>query len=293
MRYQWFQDVPRNVPKREYQQLQFLNFCAIGLGLTSTMLAIGAVTGLTMQTSRELAQVDTMSIVEAATYEGDRIDLIKLEGYLVADEAPAMPDDEARKVIRGALTLSARGDADSGSPDSDEPLRETLFEWEDSVDAVFLSDGDERIPLAFDLAVLPMAEESHDEVSPRIIRAGDSARTSRPVAVEYGDRTFPLSSDVWGNVDSVFTDLERRVLPHGQAVVVVAGLDTTTQGTQLIDPLGDRLRIELGTEDEIRQQGQQARLMFGILWIPLGLGSYFVGRSAHRLRQEFIERSNQ
>jgi hypothetical protein len=36
----------------------------------------------------------------------------------------------------------------------------------------------------------------------------------------------------------------------------------------LIDPLGDRLQVNLGTEAEIREQGQRMRVMFFILAIP-------------------------
>ena len=167
----------------------------------------------------------------------------------------------------------------------------TLFEWEDAADPVFLSDGDRRIPLAFDLAVLPMEKDLGD-LSPRTIREGESARISRPIAVEYNDQLYPLPLERWGEIDSVYTDFERQVLPHGQSVVVVAGLERTTQGNQLIDPLGNRLKVLIGTEAEIRRQGQQLRSLFLILVIPLGFGSYIVGRSAQRLRQEFIERSN-
>jgi hypothetical protein len=292
IRYQWFRDIPRNVTRREYERFQFRSFCAIGLGCTAAVMAIAALTGLTLKPAQDLAKVNGISVKEATAYQGEGLALIKLEGYLVADDAPAMPDDEARRVIRGALTLSARGDVDSGTTESEEPLRETLFEWEGAADAVFLSDGEARIPLAFDLAVLPMMEEA-GELSPKVVRQGDSARTSRPVAVEYGEMSFPLLPATWDQADSVFTDLERSVLPHGQTVVVVASLEPTSQGNQLVDPLGDRLQVRLGSEQEIRQQGQQLRGIFLILCVPLGVTSFLLGRSSHRLWQEFIERSNQ
>lgn len=246
-----------------------------------------------MQTSRELAKIDDLSVADAISYEGDRLEIVKLEGFLMADDVLTMPDDDARKVIRGKLTILARSGSTSNETDEDLLVRETLFEWEDAATAVFLSDGDRRIPLAFDLAVLPTEEEAHADFSDRAIQQGDSARTSRPVAVEYGDWVFPLPQDTWGDVDSVFTDVERRVLPQGQSVVIVAGLDTSPQGNQLIDPLGDRLAVLIGTEDSIRTQGIRARIMFALLSIPTGFASVAIGRSANRLRQEFIERSNE
>ncbi|MEB3231942.1 MAG: hypothetical protein VKJ64_13105 [Leptolyngbyaceae bacterium] len=97
----------------------------------------------------------------------------------------------------------------------------------------------------------------------------------------------------WGSVSSVLTDLERQVLPQGQTVVVVAGLKAHPEGNQLVDPLGDRLTILLGTEQGIRTQGQQMRLIFVLLWIPLGWLSWHMARSAQSYRQEFVQRSNQ
>ena len=291
LQYQWFRDIPRNVTRREYEQLQFRIFGAVVLGFLSAGMAIAAGTGLMTQPSEDLAQIDTMSIAKAVVYQGDRLDLIKLEGYLVADGAPSMPDDPSRQVIRGVLKLSARGSSRSttGAEDS---LRKTLFEWEGAAKSIFLSEGDSRLPLTIDVARLPMVDEAN-RLSPRLIRQGESVRTSHPVAVEYGEMRFPLPPETWGEVDGIFTDLERRVLPFGQAVVVVASLVSTPQGNHLADPLGDRLQILVGTEADIRQQSQQMQLLFALLCIPVGLASFWVGRSAYRLRQEFIQRSNQ
>ena len=292
MRYQWFQDVPRNVTRREYEQLQLRSFGAVGLGLAAAMMFVSSVFGLTLQTSRNLAEIGDMSIEAAIAHKGDRIELVQLEGYLVADNPPTMPDNDAQKVIRGRVKLSARTDADSGADGTESVKKETLFEWEDAADTVFLSDGERRIPLAFDLAVLPMKDDLGD-LSPRTIRQGESARTRRPVAVEYGDEHYPLPLDRWGDIDSVFTDFERQVLPHGQSVVIAAGLEATAQGVQLTDPLGERLQVLIGTEADIRRQGERLRVLFLLLSIPLGFACFLVGRSALRLRQEFVERSNQ
>lgn len=291
MRYQWFRDIPRNVARREYEQYQLRNFGAIALGGMAAMIAFAALSGLTLKTSRDLAEIDQMSIDEAVAYGGDRIELIQLEGYLVTDTPLVMPDDEAQKVIRGRIKLTARADTDSDT--SETPVRqETLFEWDEAAESVFLSDGDRRIPLAFDLTVLPMDDDSFG-FSPRTIREGDSARTRRPVAIEYGSEVYPLPLERWGEIDTVFKDFERETLPHGQSAVVVASLETTTDGNRLIDPLGNRLQVIMGTQEEIRQEGQQARVMFLLLPIPLGIASFMLGKSAHQLRQEFIQRSNQ
>jgi hypothetical protein len=292
IRYQWFQDVPRNVTRREYQGFQFRVFCALGLGVMAVMMAIAGLTGLTLKSSRELAAIDSMTIAEAVDYQGDRLDLVKLEGFLVADDPLTMPDDEGRSVIRGVLTIIARSSAGSDTEDSEAMIRETLFDWNETATTVVLSDGETHISLAFDLATLPLLDESQD-FSADVVKEGDSARTNRPVAVKYGDMFFQLSPATWGDVETVFTDLERQVLPNGQAAVVVASLVPTPTGNQLEAPLGDRLQVRLGTEQEIREQGQQTRVLFLVLCVPFGIASFLIGRSAHQLRQEFVERSHQ
>lgn len=293
MRYQWFRDIPRNVTRREYEQYQLRIFATIALGGMAALMAIGGISGLTLQTSRELAEIDAMSVEDAAAYGGDRIELLQLEGYLITDDPLVMPDDEAQKVIRGRVNLVARADTDSDAAGSETPVRrETLFDWEETAASVFLSDGDYRIPLAFDLAVLPMEDASFG-FSPRTVREGESSRVSRPVAIEYGDEVYSLPLEQWGEVDSVFKDFERETLPYGQSVVVVASLETTADGNRLIDPLGNRLQVLMGTGEEIHQEGQQARVMFLLLPIPFGIASFMLGKSAQQLRQGFIERSNQ
>lgn len=294
IRYQWFRDIPRNVTRREYEQYQLRIFGAVASGAIAALMAISAVSGLTLQTSRELAQIESMSVEAAVDYDGsDRIDLLRLNGYLVTDTPLVMPDDDAQKVIRGRVKLVARADSDSDRTDSETPVRrETLFEWEEAAENVFLSDGERRIPLAFDLAILPMEDDSFG-FSSQTLREGESSRISRPVAIEYADQVYALPLERWGEVDTVFKDFERETLPHGQSVVVVGGLETTPDGNRLIDPLGNRLQVLMGTEDEIRQEGQQARVLFLLLPIPLGFASFMLGRAAHQLRKEFVERSNQ
>lgn len=291
MRYQWWQEVPRNVTRREYGRLQLLNFAATGLGALAALMAFAGISGLTLRTSQQLAEVDAMTIEEAVAYDGDRIELIQLQGYLVTDNPLVMPDDAEQNVIRGRVKLVARAGSESDTPESDPVHRETLFEWEQTAASVFLSDGDRQIPLAFDLASLPM-EDDTGGFSPRTVRDGESSRNSRPEAVEYADKIYPLSSEKWGEIYSVFTDFERETLPHGQSAVVVASLETSPNGNQLIDPLGNRLQVLMGTEDEIRQQGEQTRTIFLLLPIPLAIASFMLWRSARQLRQEFVGRSN-
>jgi hypothetical protein len=293
MRFQWFQDVPRNVTRREYQRFRWLSFCSVGLGSVAVMMAIAAITGLTLKPARDLEGIPALAVEEALAFQGDRLDLVKLVGVLVAEDPLTMPDDPARQVIRGQITLVARADDDTDTTADELPLQTTLLDWEAAAQSVFLSDGERQIPLTFNVATLPLRAEDPPEEEPEVIRQGESARTNRPVAIAYADEVYPLPLETWGPVDSVFMDFERRLLPQGQSVVVVAGLVATPQGNQLVDPLGDRLQVRLGTEAEIRQQGEQMRLVFGVLAIPAGIASFFIGRSAHRLRQEFIERSHQ
>jgi hypothetical protein len=297
MRYQWFQDVPRNVTRQEYRGLHWRYFCSGFLGLFAAGALVSAFTGVMMQTSRDLAKVNAMSVADAIDAEGDRHDMVKLEGFIVADDALPMPDDEAQRVIRGTLTLLARNgsssDDDSDNGDDEPLIRETLFDWNNSASEVFLTDGDRRIPLAFDLAVLPMDDAPHDEFSPKVIKQGDSVRNQQPVAVEYGEMLFPLDPTTWGEADSVFTDIERQLLPEGQSVVIVASIDTGVPGNQLVDPLGDRLQVLIGTEESIRADSIRTRIMFVVVAIPLGIVSWIIWRSAQDLQAEFVERSNQ
>ena len=294
MRYQWFQDVPRNVTRREYQQLQFYNFASLGLGVLAASLAISSIMGLTLQTSRELEDLEYVTLVEALTHEGDRLDLIKVEGFLVADNPPTMPDDEARQVIRGELTIVAQAEVETEETDDASDLQQlaVLYDWAATAEPVFLSDGDRRLPLAFNLAVLPMQAEM-GPIDPETLYTDESSRLSRPLAIQYGTEVLPLPLEDWGPIDRVSTEVTRQVLPHGQSVVIVAALDVSTDEPQLVDPLGDRLQVHLGTEDEILQDGQRLRVMFGILSIGLAIASFFIARSAHQLRQEFIVRSHQ
>lgn len=290
MRYRWWTDVPRNVSRQEYSRLQLFNMGAILTGFLAVGSALLALTGGSLQESKELAQLEAMSIAEAANYQGDSVELVKLEGFLVSDEVARMPDDESLTVIRGNVELIIQA-----LTDSDVRLQDTLFEWTYKAESIFLSDGDAQIPLAFDLAKIPVpAAEVDWDMEPEIEKAAGSARNRKPTAVIYGDMTFPLDAETWGSAgDDVRVEMTRTALPHGQSAVVVAGLEATDVGNRLVDPLGDRLTVKLGTEADILADNQQTRRMFAFLWIPFAIACFFLSRSARRYYQELVEISNQ
>ncbi|MGF1460531.1 MAG: hypothetical protein ACFBSG_16075 [Leptolyngbyaceae cyanobacterium] len=320
MRYRWFVDRPRNVSRQDYDRYQLVSFAAVGSGLFTLMLLFGAVSGVTQRNAQKLAEIDTMTVQEALAYEGEPLDLIKLEGFLVAEPPLTMPDDEARQVVRGQLQIIARNPGSSGeetdasapsengdnsdsaiSPQESStstptttaiPPSITLWEWEERAETVFLSDGDRQIPLAFDLAVLPVDAEAGD-IDPEYVREGDSARTSRAVAIQYGDEVLPLPPEYLEQRSTVPIDVERALLPQGASAIIVAGLDTAAAGNQLVDPLGDRLMINLGTEAELQEQGQFLQRLYFILMIPAGVVCVVLGRIAWSTRQEFVRISNE
>jgi hypothetical protein len=306
MRYRWFVDRPRNVSRQDYDRYQLVLFGAVGLGVLTLGFLFSSIGGLTLSTSRDLAEIDGMTVEEALAYDGDSPDLVKVEGFLLAENPATMPDDE-QQVIRGRLQVIARepgsgsgdgSDTGSGAENADaadsaavlQPV--TLLEWEETTAPVWLSDGDRQIPLAFDSTALPLPDDAGD-VGPEYVREGDSARTSRTVAVQYGKDLLPLPQDYIDQGETVIVDVERAVLPQGASAIVVAGLEVTPEGNQLVDPLGDRLQISLGTEAEIREQGQHMRVMFFILAIPAGIASGVLWRSAMAMRQEFVILSNE
>jgi hypothetical protein len=201
MRYNWLVDRPRNVPRRDYERYQLMTFGAVGLGFLSIALLVGSISGLTLWTSRELADLDGMTVEEALAYDGDSQDLVKIEGFLLADDPVTMPDDDGQQVVRGQVEVIAKqpgrsedaADEDSDAETADQtaansdtpdsaavPRQVTLLEWEGTAESVFLSDGDRQIPLAFDLATLPLAEDSGD-VEPEYVREGDTSERVAPL----------------------------------------------------------------------------------------------------------------
>jgi hypothetical protein len=284
MRYHWFTGRPRHVSRRDYNRYSLRVFGAVATGSTALMMAIAAVSGLTLQTSRQLAGVEAMTIAEAMAYSGDATVPHKLEGFLVADIPLTMPDEPALKVIRGEVILVLEGELNP-----DEIERETLYSWQEEASPVYLTDGQNQLPLAFDLAVLPLQSDTQADAD---FNYGGEGRNSYPVEVDYGGQIFPINPEKWGAADSLSTEVTRRFLPQGQTAVIVAGLETTPEGPQLVDPLGNRLRVELGSEAEIQHTGQRLRLLFGVLCFPLGIGSFLLAKSARNLYLDFLFKSH-
>ncbi|MGK7910294.1 MAG: hypothetical protein AB4050_02260 [Synechococcus sp.] len=240
--------------------------------------------GVTLQTSSELAALSGLSISEALAWEGGSNDPVKIEGFLLAESPYAMPDDESLRVIRGELLIAAR----SGS--SEERVREELFRWDRAADIVTLSDGNITIPLAFNLDVLPTVDDRSARA--RVLWVGETRR-SRPLEVEYEEQIFPLTPAIWEGVESVFVDVTRRYLVQGELVTVVAGIDTSSGSAQLVDPLGDRLRVHWGNEADILRTNQQARRTMGMVAILMLVGSYLLYRKADEMYRQFEILSNQ
>ncbi|MBW4523299.1 MAG: hypothetical protein KME16_26980 [Scytolyngbya sp. HA4215-MV1] len=286
MRYSFWTGRPRNVSRREYNAYAAMAFGAVATGGLAFLLALSAAIGMPTWTAQSLARLESMSVQAAANYRGDRRDLVKLQGYLITDHPPRMPDQASLRVIRGKLNVQIKE-----TQTSQAPLRETLWQWEQSAQPIDLSDGKHQVRLGFDFAALPLPE-APPETLPQIHRDG-VGRFAKPIEVEYGGRHFPLDPNKWGKASSVSTEVERQVLPYGQAVVIVAGLESTPKGSQLVDPLGDRLQVLVGTEAEIRQNGERTRILFGGLSVPMALASAVLGRSARRRYQRLVEISNQ
>ena len=288
MKFQWWRDIPRNVSRQEYDRHQLVIFGSVASGFFALGSLMMAVTGVTLKTANELAEIPPMTVAEAATATTD-YELVKISGYLVGaeDNVLTMPDDESQKVLRGSLKLVVQDEV----IEEDVNHSETLWEWSEGVEQIAITDNkDSEVVIDLELEQFPLPEaEPEFSERPRVKKADTEEGDRHPVAVEYGGETFELDPVKWRRADNAYTELERQALPYGQSVVIVAGL----QDNQLIDPLGDRLRIELGTEEEIRRNGQQARWFTSILWLPLGGLSYYLGTIAIAQRKEFVVRSNQ
>ena len=299
MRYRWWSALPRNVSQQEFDRLGLLNGGAVATGFLSVICLLFGVLGTPLRTSQELADMEAMSVAEAASYGGEPVDLVKLEGFLLADDASVMPDDDSLEVIQGEIQIVARATGRSESETTSETtedsdaVREVLYEWSAEAESVYLSDGDERIALGFNLAKLPTpAAPVPLDQEPEVEKTGDGPRTQRPAAVVYADQVFPLEGDRWGT-GYVAVDLERRALPQGQAALVVAGLEPGPEGNQLVDPLGNSLQVFLATEAELQENNRQSRRMLLVLWIPFAIASVLLIRSARRYYRELVEISNQ
>lgn len=287
MKFQWWRDLPRNVSRQEYDRFQLVVFGAIASGCFSLGALAMAVTGMTETKTHELATIPKMSVAEAATTTID-YDLVKLSGYLVGDpqEVLTMPDAPSQKVLRGHLNLVVQ----DGTSDGESNLSETLWDWSDAVERIAITDNqNSEIRVNVALAQFPLLEvEPEFAQRPRVRKTAQHTGDRLPSSVEYGEEIFELDPIKWRRTSYAYVKLERQMLPYGQAVVIVAAL----KDNQLVDPSGDRLRIALGTEEDILRQGQQSRWLMSILWLPLGGLSYLLGSKAIAKRQEFIMRSN-
>ena len=283
-RYNFWSDIPRNVTRREYNRYQLMVMGTIATITISAMTAFLAISGFN-ERLRGTDNIPDMSVTEASNYAGkQQTGVVKLQGFLVSDDQLTMPDDQDLNIIRAQVILKAEAGR------SDDLVNETLFEWNQEATQVFLSDGKIRVPIAFDLANIPMQDDRMARA--KVKYKGESARTSKPVALEYGEQIYPLS-DILIEKGSVSVSLTRKFVPEGQSVVIFAVVEATTNGGQLIDPLGERLRVITGTEKEIRKTDTKMRIFYGLLSILMGVSAYYLKKIQGAKWQEFVERSHQ
>lgn len=285
VKYSFWTDRPRNVRRRDYDNYVGLRFATVILGGLGCCILVMFILGTTLQSSSELAAVPGLSLSEALDWDGSSSEPVKLEGFLLADRPFTMPDDDSLEVIRGELLVAARGDRDSA-----ERVREELFRWERLAGRVTLSDGSTAIPLAFNLEILPTIEDRSARA--KVLWAGD-ARRSQPLDVEYEDQIFPLTPTIWNGVESLFVDVTRRYLLQGESVTIVTGIDTSSDRPQLVDPLGNRLRVYRGSEADILRRNQQGRRTMGMVAILMLGGGYLLHRKANEMYRQFEILSNQ
>ena len=283
-RYNFWSEIPRNVTRREYDKYQLIVMGTIATTAFSVITGFIAISGFNNR-FRGTEDIPIMTVAEAVNYQNEqKTDVVKLQGFLVAEDKLTMPDDKDLKIIRGRILLKA--EARKG----ENLVEQNLFEWEENATQVFLSDGQQRVPVAFDLAKIPMKTDTMARA--RVRTAGESSRTSKPVAVEYADKIYPLRDDL-KQESYVSSRLTREFFPDGQSVVVFAAVESTSNGTQLVDPLGERLKVISGTETEITQTDGNMRVVNGFLSIALGICAYFLKKRQEVRWQEFVQRSNQ
>lgn len=289
-RYNFWSDRPRNVSRREFDRYQLIIMGMVATTFLSALTAFLGISGIhqRLRGTEELPSLSVAEVMDNGSAAPQQTDFVKVQGFLVADAPLAMPDEPGLKVIRGKLLLKAEAEQD------DELLSETLLDWEETAAAVFLSDGPlgdpaARLPIAFDLAQLPMEEDRMARAKLRY--AGDSARTSDPVAVEYGEEIYPLGDALkaaGAGSGSVSARLTREYLVEGEAVVVLAAL----KDGALVDPLGDRLQVLPGTEASIVEANWHRRVFLLFASAGLGVLAYKLKQLQAKTWQEFVARSN-
>ncbi len=293
-RYSWWTDRPRNVTHKEYQQYQFLMmglFATVFFGMASGASFVMRV----LDFLQPKEPVPGMTVQEAASYGQDgaaqRMDIVQLEGYLVADASESMPDEPELKVLRGRLLLEAEvGEGEA-------LVKETFLDWEYQAEEVFLSDGSARVAIAFPLEQLPMKK---DFSAKAWVTGGESGsartQTSKPVMIEYGEDTFApseaMKAAAYEAGHSILAEATREYLADGAAVVVQAALEGTPEGGRLVDPLGERLSVELGTAKEIKAGNVKATIFSFLFAIGMMVLAFELEKKRSKVWQEFVARSN-
>lgn len=293
-RYNWWTDRPRNVTHQEYQQYQLL---MMGL-IVAIFFGLGAGASFVMQVLdflRPKAPVPGLTVQEAASYGQDgaaqRMDIVQLEGYIVADAPESMPDEPELKVLRGRLLLEAE------AGEGEALVQETFIDWEYQAAEVFLSDGVERVAIAFPLEQLPMKKS----LSPMARVTGGGSRTSQtsqPVIIEYGDETYAPSEALKAAAyeasagNGLSAEVTREYLADGAAVVVQAALEGTPEGGRLVDPLGERLSVELGTAKSIEEDHVKVTIFSLLFAIGMMVLAFELRKKQTKQWQEFVARSN-
>ncbi|MBE9029076.1 hypothetical protein IQ266_04785 [filamentous cyanobacterium LEGE 11480] len=290
----WNIERPRNVSRRDYNHYQLLIMGTVATSFFSIGTAILAITG-SANRLRGTEDLPVMSIAAAAQYAqsqaaGTRTDAVKLQGFLQATSPVTMPDAPDQRVLRGRIRLKA----ESGV--RDELISETLLEWDQTASEVFFTDGTTRLPVAFDLSQIPMQEDRR--ASARVRYAGENVRFSKPVAIEYAEEIYPLSPELKAaaaesSQRGVAAKLTRKFFPDGQSVVMIAAIEATPDGGRIVDPLGDRLKILPGTEQEIASSDSKSRIFMGLFSIVLGVSAYMLKKAQAAKWQEFVIRSNE
>lgn len=290
----WDIERPRNVSRREYQHYQLLIMGTIATTFFSIGGAALAITGASNRL-QGTENLPLMSIAQAAQYGagkpvGTRSDAVKMQGFLQAAQPVRLPDAPDQPMLRGRIVLKA----ESGV--RDELMSETLLEWEDAASEVFFTDGTTRLPIGFDIANVPL--QADRRARPRVRYAGESSRTSKPVAIEYAEQIYPLSDQLkeaaaTSSQRQVSAKLNREFATDGMAVLLIAALETTPEGVQIVDPLGDRLKILPGTAQSIAENDVKSRVFMGAFGVVMGVAAYMLKKAQAAKWQEFVIRSNE
>lgn len=287
MRRSFWTDRPRHVTRLEYNRYSAMMVGTVASGGLGAMLLINSVLGMTTWQGNELAELPEISISEALNHQGDRTSPLKISGYLLASNPLSMPDEPELKVIKGELQISAK------FRDTEETTHEVLYEWQEQVDGVMLSQDNrlqsstQTISVDVDWAQLPLRTDRRARAK---LQYDGSSRTARPIAIEYQDQTFPLAD--LPATRTVTPRVLRQYFPSGDKVTLIASIESGPT-IRLVAPAGQELKILRGSETDIRKTGATARLMFGLTSFVLLGGSYWLGTKTVRLRHSFVVRSNQ